>query len=111
MPSISPLALLPKSVAKSFAPELNAEAVYTAKKTAIIIAETILIAPVLGAALIVGLFVAIFQATTSIQEQTLAFIPKIVAVFVAILIFGPWMLRIMVEFVTNIFVNLPYYIG
>ena len=41
----------------------------------------------------------------------MAFIPKIVAVFVAILIFGPWMLRIMVEFVTNIFVNLPFYIG
>ena len=54
---------------------------------------------------------SVFQATTSIQEQTLAFIPKIVAVFVAILIFGPWMLRIMVEFVTNIFVNLPNYIG
>ena len=55
----------------------------------------ILAAPVLLAALVVGLIVAIFQATTSIQEQTLAFIPKIVAVFVAILIFGPWMLRIM----------------
>ena len=68
-------------------------------------------APMLGLGLIVGLMVSVFQATTSIQEQTLAFIPKIVAVFVAILIFGPWMLRIMVEFVTNIFVNLPYYIG
>ena len=44
------------------------------------------------------------------QEQTLAFIPKIVAVFVAILIFGPWMLRIMVEYFTNTFVNLPLYI-
>ena len=68
-------------------------------------------APMLGLGLMVGLMVSVFQATTSIQEQTLAFIPKIVAVFVAILIFGPWMLRIMVEFVTNIFVNLPYYIG
>lgn len=68
-------------------------------------------APMLGLGLIVGLMVSVFQATTSIQEQTLAFIPKIIAVFVAILIFGPWMLRIMVEFVTNIFVNLPLYIG
>lgn len=68
-------------------------------------------APMLGLGLLVGLAVSVFQATTSIQEQTLAFIPKIVAVFVAILIFGPWMLRLMVEYVTNVFVNLPYYIG
>ena len=67
--------------------------------------------PMLGLGLIVGLMVSVFQATTSIQEQTLAFIPKIVAVFVAILIFGPWMLRIMVEYVTNMLVNLPQYIG
>ena len=68
-------------------------------------------APMLGLGLIVGLMVSIFQATTSIQEQTLAFIPKIIAVFVAILIFGPWMLRLMVEFVTGVFVNLPQRIG
>lgn len=65
----------------------------------------------LGLGLIVGLMVSVFQATTSIQEQTLAFIPKIIAVFVAILIFGPWMLRIMVEYLTNVLVNLPSYIG
>ena len=68
-------------------------------------------APMLGLGLLIGLLVSVFQATTSIQEQTLAFIPKIIAVFVAILIFGPWMLRIMVEYVTNILVNLPAYIG
>lgn len=68
-------------------------------------------APMLGLGLIVGLMVSVFQATTSIQEQTLAFIPKIIAVFVAILIFGPWMLRIMVGYVTEIFMNLPLYIG
>ena len=67
-------------------------------------------APMLGLGLIVGLLVAEFQATTSIQEQTLAFIPKIIAVFVAILIFGPWMLRIMVEYVSNVFINLPMYL-
>ena len=71
----------------------------------------IISAPILGLGLLVGLAVSIFQATTYIQEQTLAFIPKIVAVFVAILIFGPWMLRLMVEYVTNVLVNLPYYIG
>ena len=68
-------------------------------------------APMLGLGLAVGLLVSVFQATTSIQEATLAFIPKIIAVFVAILIFGPWMLSILVEYVTNIFVNLPLYIG
>ena len=68
-------------------------------------------APMLGLGLLVGLLVSVFQATTSIQEQTLAFIPKIIAVFVAILIFGPWMLRIMVEYLTNILVNLPSYIS
>ena len=68
-------------------------------------------APMLGLGLTVGLMVSVFQATTSIQEQTLAFIPKIIAVFVAILIFGPWMLRIMIEFFSGIFVNLPARIG
>ena len=68
-------------------------------------------APMLGLGLLVGLAVSIFQTTTSIQEQTLAFIPKIIAVFVAILVFGPWMLRLMVEYVTNILVTLPLYIG
>ena len=68
-------------------------------------------APMLGLGLLIGLLVSVFQATTSIQEQTLAFIPKIIAVFVAILIFGPWMLRIMVEYVTNLLVNLPAHIG
>ena len=67
----------------------------------------IVAAPMLGLGLAVGLLVSVFQATTSIHEQTLAFIPKIIAVFIAILIFGPWMLKIMVGFVTETFVNLP----
>ena len=71
----------------------------------------IISAPMLGLGLLVGLAVSVFQATTSIQEQTLAFIPKIVAVFVAILIFGPWMLRLMLEYFYNVFLNLPAYIG
>lgn len=71
----------------------------------------IISAPMLGLGLLVGLMVSVFQATTSIQEQTLAFIPKIIAVFVAILIFGPWMLRMMVEYVSNMLMNLPSYIG
>ncbi len=76
-----------------------------------LIVVLIVSAPMLGLGLAVGLAVSVFQATTSIQEQTLAFIPKIIAVFVAILIFGPWMLRIMVEFFVDIFMGLPSRIG
>ncbi|WP_027084316.1 flagellar biosynthesis protein FliQ [Cohnella panacarvi] len=68
-------------------------------------------APMLGIGLIVGLLVSIFQATTHIQEQTLAFIPKIIAVFVAILVFGPWILNIMIDFTSNLLGNLANYIG
>jgi flagellar biosynthesis protein FliQ len=64
-------------------------------------------APMLGLGLLVGIAVSIFQATTQIQEQTLAFVPKILAVFVAILIFGPWMLSLMVDYTRDIFINLP----
>lgn len=64
-------------------------------------------APMLGLGLIVGLLVSVFQATTQIQEQTLAFIPKIIAVFVAILIFGPWMLSLVVDYTRSIFLSLP----
>ena len=71
----------------------------------------IVCAPMLGLGLSVGLMVSVFQATTSIQEQTLAFIPKIIAVFVAILIFGPWMLSIMIEFFADVFQNIPARIG
>lgn len=71
----------------------------------------VICAPMLGLGLTVGLMVSVFQATTSIQEQTLAFIPKIIAVFVAILIFGPWMLSLMVEFCTGVFINIPMRIG
>lgn len=68
-------------------------------------------APMLGIGLIVGLLVSIFQATTQIQEQTLAFVPKIIAVFVAILVFGPWILNVMIDFTSNVLGNLANYIG
>lgn len=59
--------------------------------------------PMLLLALGVGLLVSLFQATTQIQEQTLAFIPKIVAVLLAAVIFGPWMLRILIEFTQELY--------
>jgi flagellar biosynthetic protein FliQ len=68
-------------------------------------------APALGVGMLVGLLVSIFQATTQIQEQTLAFIPKIVAIFVTLLAVGPWMLRVVLEFTMGIFGNLHRFVG
>ena len=59
--------------------------------------------PLLLAGMIVGLIVSVFQATTQINEQTLTFIPKIVAVFLTLLIMTPWMIHTMVSFATGIF--------
>ncbi|MCM3097537.1 flagellar biosynthesis protein FliQ [Priestia megaterium] len=67
--------------------------------------------PLLLLVLVVGLIISIFQATTQIQEQTLAFVPKIVAVLVGIVFFGPWMLSKMISFTYEIFSNLYRYVG
>jgi flagellar biosynthetic protein FliQ len=64
----------------------------------------------LGFGLLVGLLVSIFQATTQIQEATLAFIPKIIAVLVAFIVFGPWILTYIVEFTEDLFNNINVYI-
>ncbi len=64
-------------------------------------------APMLGLGLLVGILVSIFQAITQIQEQTLSFVPKIVAVFVAVLLFGPWMLSLMVGYTRELLMNMP----
>ena len=67
--------------------------------------------PILLLALAVGLLVSIFQATTQIQEKTLAFIPKIIAVLVGIVVFGPWMLSKIVEFTTDLYQNINLFVG
>ena len=67
--------------------------------------------PLLLIALVMGLAVSIFQATTSIQEQTLSFVPKILAVFVGIVFFGPWMLSQIFSYTEDILENLIRYIG
>ena len=72
---------------------------------------TIMVAmPMLGLGLIVGLSVSIFQATTSIQEMTLTFVPKILAVLFGLLYFAPWMLEKIVTFTHNVISNIPVYI-
>ncbi|MGA1861843.1 flagellar biosynthesis protein FliQ [Deferribacter thermophilus] len=73
---------------------------------------TILIAaPMLIFGLLVGLLISIFQAVTQIQEMTLTFIPKILAVVVALIIFFPWILDKLINFTYNLFLNIPVYIG
>lgn len=67
-------------------------------------------APVLLISLIVGLIVSIFQTVTSIQEQTLTFVPKILAIFASLIIFGHWMLNTMVEFMVNLWADFSVYI-
>ena len=69
-----------------------------------------LAAPILGLSLTVGFLISIFQAVTSIQEQTLTFVPKIIITGVALTIFGPWMYRVMSAFSTDIFGNLHLYV-
>lgn len=67
-------------------------------------------APVLIVSLIIGLVISIFQTVTSIQEQTLTFVPKIVGVFVALMVVGQWMLTEMTDFMTNLWSNFSVYI-
>ncbi|RYF03045.1 MAG: flagellar biosynthesis protein FliQ [Oxalobacteraceae bacterium] len=68
-------------------------------------------APLLLVALIVGLVISIFQAATQINEQTLSFIPKLVAVFVTLVLAGPWMITIMTDYMRTIFSGIPQMIG
>lgn len=70
-----------------------------------------LAAPLLLVALVTGLIISILQAATQINEMTLSFIPKIIAVFIAIIIAGPWMLNLLLDYVRTLFTNLPYIIG
>lgn len=66
--------------------------------------------PILLVSLIIGLLVSIFQTVTSIQEQTLTFVPKIIGVFLALMIFGPWMMQRLVEYTTNLWSEFSLYI-
>lgn len=67
-------------------------------------------APVLLVSLVIGLIISIFQTVTSIQEQTLTFVPKIICVFLGLMLFGHWMLQQMIEFTMQLWQNFSYYI-
>ncbi len=81
--------------------QISSDAIYTIIITA---------APVLLVSLCVGLIVSIFQTVTSIQEQTLTFVPKVLAIFTALLILGHWMMNNMVEFMTRLWADFTVYI-
>lgn len=70
-----------------------------------------LAAPLLLSALAVGLFVGVLQAVTQIQEQTLSFIPKLMALVVALVLMGPWLLQLWVSFTQDLFLQIPSLIG
>jgi flagellar biosynthetic protein FliQ len=73
---------------------------------------TLLIAaPMLLTALAIGLLVSIFQAATQINEATLSFIPKLVGIFIALVIAGPWMLSVMLDYMREVFGSIPGMVG
>ncbi|WP_413436788.1 flagellar biosynthesis protein FliQ [Sulfuriferula sp. GW1] len=68
-------------------------------------------APMLLVALCIGLVVSIFQAATQINEMTLSFIPKLVGIFLALIVAGPWMLSVMLDYMREIFTSIPTLAG
>lgn len=71
----------------------------------------VLSAPMLLTALVVGLVISIFQAATQINEATLQFVPKLVAMFVVLIFFGPWMLDYVMDYIQRLFNSIPQLIG
>ena len=89
---------------------MNQDVVVSLKMEAITVAMKIAV-PMLMAGLVVGLIVSVFQAVTQIQEQTLAFIPKVVALVAIIAIFGPWMLGQLETYTTALWASIPQMVG
>lgn len=89
---------------------MTPESVMTMGRTAMEV-TLMVAAPMLLVALIIGLIVSIFQAATQINEATLSFIPKLVGIFVALIIAGPWMLAVMLDYMRGVFTGIPGLIG
>ena len=68
-------------------------------------------APLLLCALVIGLVVSIFQAATQINEMTLSFIPKLLGIFLMLILTGPWIINAMVDYIQRLFGNIPWMIG
>lgn len=89
---------------------MTPESVMTMGRTAMEI-TLMVAAPMLLVALIIGLIISIFQAATQINEATLSFIPKLVGVFIALVLAGPWMLSVMLDYMRGVFTGIPGLIG
>ena len=85
---------------------MNAETVMDMGQQAIF-TMLLIAAPLLLTALIIGLIVSIFQAATQINEQTLSFIPKLVGIFVVLILLGPWMLTVLTDYLRSVLDNIP----
>ena len=85
---------------------MNSEAVMTMTYEAMVLAFS-MAAPLLVVTLVVGLTVSIFQAATQINEMTLSFIPKLLAVAIALVLLGPWLISLMVDYITVLFTSIP----
>jgi flagellar biosynthesis protein FliQ len=70
-----------------------------------------LAAPLFLAALLTGLIVSVFQAATQINEMTLSFVPKLIAIFLTLVVGGPWMLTLITDFATRLYESIPMLIG
>ncbi len=70
-----------------------------------------LIAPILLSSLVVGLIISMFQAATSINEQTLTFIPKLATIIIVLIVLGPWMLQVLIDFFQDLMLQIPTLIG
>ncbi len=68
-------------------------------------------APLLLTALVIGLVVSIFQAATQINEMTLSFIPKLLGIFMVLILTGSWMINMMVDYIQRLFGNIPWMVG
>ena len=89
---------------------MNTQSVLTIAQQALFVAALVS-APLLLTALAVGLVVSIFQAATQINEMTLSFIPKLLAIFAVLLLAGPWMMAQLVDYVQRLFTSIPQLIG
>lgn len=89
---------------------MNPETVMTLGRHAIEV-TLMVAAPMLLVALGIGLIVSIFQAATQINETTLSFIPKLIGIFVALIIAGPWMLTVLLDYMREMFSSFPMLVG
>jgi flagellar biosynthesis protein FliQ len=88
------------ALTSDFAHQLMGEMLWTA---------VLVCAPILGLTMLVGLLVSIIQAVTQIQEMSLSFLPKIITVVAVIVVFGPWMLKRLLQFSPGVIANIPMY--